>query len=380
LTPFIVSDLGEGGDEARAKAMVESLKSPLAAMGAQMELLRADAQSIQVRLTPPAGAQADAVAELRAALEQVLLDNLPGVVRAEVELAILAAAMQNNFVPLATLRMPARLHWQTALPLSDLPSGVVRGLKIGDERALLANVGAGEVYAYRNLCPETPFPLDASYVEAGILRCAWHGCRFDPARRPTGRYPGAWPRGYPGPRGGRRDPRVDSAERGGHVTRTLIACVGNVLRGDDGFGVTVAEQLGQGEPLPPGADLIETGIGGMSIVQQLMDGYDSLIVVDALERGATPGTLVIAEPEVPDPKTMPGDEWRAHFTNLHLAEPSRVLLLARAAGVLPPRVLLIGCEPQSSEDFDQELSPPVRAAVAVACARIRELGVVEAVG
>lgn len=157
------------------------------------------------------------------------------------------------------------------------------------------------------------------------------------------------------------------------MSRTLIACVGNVLRGDDGFGVAIAQQLAEGEPLPPEVDLIETGIGGMSIVQQLMDGYDLLIVVDALERGTAPGSLVVAEPSIRDPRSMDNEEWRSQFSNLHLAEPSRILLLARAAGVLPPRVLLVGCEPQSCEEFDQELSAPVRAAVDVACAKIREL-------
>jgi len=176
---FDLYDLGEGGDEARAQAMLESLAAPLAAMGAQMELVAADAQSIRVRFTPPSGASTAAVAELRAALEQVLLDNLPGVVRADVEMQTLPASLQNNFVPLATLRMPARLQWQTALPLSDLPGGALRGLEIGDERVLLANVGSGEVYAYRNACPETPFPLDAGRVEEGVLHCPWHGCRFD---------------------------------------------------------------------------------------------------------------------------------------------------------------------------------------------------------
>ena len=167
------------------------------------------------------------------------------------------------------------------------------------------------------------------------------------------------------------------------MSRTLIACVGNVLRGDDGFGVAVAARLSRSGPLPPAVDLIETGIGGMSIVQQLMDGYDTLIVVDAIQRGATPGTVVVAEPTVPDPNSMPTDEWRAQFSNLHLAEPSRVLLLARAAGVLPRRVLLVGCEPQTCEDFLQELSAPVSAAVEIACHRIRDLvadATVEAVG
>jgi hydrogenase maturation protease len=157
------------------------------------------------------------------------------------------------------------------------------------------------------------------------------------------------------------------------VSRVLIACVGNVLRGDDGFGVAVADELSRGGPLPRGVDLIETGIGGLSIVQQLMDGYDSLIVVDALARGVGPGTVVVAEPRVPDPTAMPVDEWRTQFSNLHLAEPSRVLLMARAAGVLPPRVILVGCEPLTCDEYSQALSPPVQAAVALAATRVREL-------
>jgi len=157
------------------------------------------------------------------------------------------------------------------------------------------------------------------------------------------------------------------------VSRVLIACVGNVLRGDDGFGVAVAEELARGEPLPDGVELIETGIGGLHIVQQLMDGYDTLIVVDALARGAAPGTLVVAEPRVPDPSTMPIEEWRSQFSNLHLAEPSRVLLMARAAGVLPRRVVLIGCEPQACEDYSQTLSMPVQAAIVAAVSKVREL-------
>ena len=157
------------------------------------------------------------------------------------------------------------------------------------------------------------------------------------------------------------------------MSRVLIACVGNVLRGDDGFGVAVAEELARGEPLPDGVELIETGIGGLHIVQQLMEGYDTLIVVDALARGAAPGTLVVAEPRVPDPSTMPIEEWRSQFSNLHLAEPSRVLLMARAAGVLPPQVILVGCEPETCEEYSQTLSAPVQAAVVAAAARVREL-------
>ena len=155
--------------------------------------------------------------------------------------------------------------------------------------------------------------------------------------------------------------------------RVLVACVGNVLRGDDGFGQAVERHLATSGALPPTVDLIETGIGGMAIVQQLMRGYDLLIVVDAVDRGAPPGTVFVLEPEVPEPSSLDPNDWHARFSNLHLAEPSRVLLLARALGVLPECVRIVGCQPLSCEEFSQQLSPPIVAAVEVASRRVIEL-------
>ena len=155
--------------------------------------------------------------------------------------------------------------------------------------------------------------------------------------------------------------------------RVLVACVGNVLHRDDGFGVAVASRLGADGRLPPGVELIETGIGGLSIVQQLMEGYQALIVVDAVDRGAAPGTVFVLEPKVSDPATLPPEDWQARISNLHLAEPSRVFLLAKALGVLPERVLLVGCQPRDCEGLGQDLSPPVEAAVTIAAGRVREL-------
>jgi hydrogenase maturation protease len=148
--------------------------------------------------------------------------------------------------------------------------------------------------------------------------------------------------------------------------------VGNLLRGDDGFGQAVERQLRE-TGVPPDVDLIETGIGGMGIVQQLMEGYDSLIVVDAVDRNEKPGTLFVLEPEVPDPGDLDPADWRERFSNLHLAEPSRVFLLARALGVLPQRVRVVGCQPLSCEEYTLELSPLVAAAVGVACQYVLDL-------
>ncbi|MDP8930534.1 MAG: hydrogenase maturation protease [Actinomycetota bacterium] len=151
----------------------------------------------------------------------------------------------------------------------------------------------------------------------------------------------------------------------------LVACVGNLLRGDDGFGLAVADCL-QGR-LPAGVDLIETGTAGLGIVHQLMDGYGGLIVVDLVDRHVAPGTVLLLVPDVPEVTEPTLEDWRAQIADLHLAEPSRLLLLARASGVLPERVLVVGCQPRTFEDFEEGLSPQIAAAVPVAARRVHEL-------
>ncbi len=151
--------------------------------------------------------------------------------------------------------------------------------------------------------------------------------------------------------------------------RILVACVGNLLRHDDGFGVAVAREL-EARGLPDGVDLIETGIGGMTVVQQLMSGYEALVVVDAVDRDAPAGTLWVFEPDVEDPSEIDRDEWRALFQNLHLAEPHRIFLLARSLGALPPIVRIVGCQPEDIDTMDERLSPAVARAVPAAADRV----------
>ena len=151
--------------------------------------------------------------------------------------------------------------------------------------------------------------------------------------------------------------------------RVLVACVGNLLRTDDGFGVAVARALA-GMELPRGTVVIETGIGGLGIVHELMNGYDGLVVVDAVDVGRPPGTLVVIDPAVEDPAGMSGDAWQTTFSNFHLAEPGRVLLLARGLGVLPPRFALVGCQPADVESYGEELTPAVARVVPGAAAHV----------
>ena len=155
--------------------------------------------------------------------------------------------------------------------------------------------------------------------------------------------------------------------------RILIAGVGNVLRGDDGFGVAVAQALSRISNLPDGVTVFEGGIAGIPLVQELMDGYDALIVADAVERGGAPGTIYLIEPDITDPATLDPSALHASLADAHYTEPSQVLVLAKALGVLPPHVYIVGCQPADYDELGAELSDEVRAAVEVALNRIEAL-------
>jgi hydrogenase maturation protease len=144
--------------------------------------------------------------------------------------------------------------------------------------------------------------------------------------------------------------------------RVLVAGVGNVLRGDDGFGVELAWRLAK-RKLPAGVKVIETGIGGMSLVQELMQGYDAVLLLDAHQGSGPPGTLRLLEPELPDLSDLDPHQLRDYFADTHYATPLRALALIARLGHLPPRVAVIGCEPSPHEGMRTGLSPRVAAAL-----------------
>jgi hydrogenase maturation protease len=142
--------------------------------------------------------------------------------------------------------------------------------------------------------------------------------------------------------------------------KILIACVGNIFLGDDGFGVEVAAALSK-RNLPQGVSVKDFGIRGFDLAYALLDPWDEIIIVDALPRGEPAGTLYVLEP----------DAARADMElNPHGMDPVRVLNLAASMGSITAKVLVVGCEPH---DFGDELegrmglSMPVQAAVEEAC-------------
>ncbi|MEM9223146.1 MAG: hydrogenase maturation protease [Pseudomonadota bacterium] len=151
-----------------------------------------------------------------------------------------------------------------------------------------------------------------------------------------------------------------------------MAGVGNVLRADDGFGPRAASLIGN-EELPDGVVVLETGIGGIHLVQELMKGYDALVLLDACDRGAEPGTLFTLEPEVLDPQSMSDRERRDYFADVHYATPVRALTMSRAVGVLPPLVRVIGCQVADATAFCEAMDSRVEQATADAVPLVLDL-------
>jgi hydrogenase maturation protease len=156
----------------------------------------------------------------------------------------------------------------------------------------------------------------------------------------------------------------------GNGRRVLVAGIGNVLHGDDGYGVAVAQQLSQRPDLPRNVKVVETGIGGISLVQELFDGYDVLLIVDAVDRKGAPGTIFLLETEVQDLAEWPQEQRQEFLANMHMTTPSRALILARALGVLPPSVYMLGCQPTLYDELVIGLSPPVERAVELSVERL----------
>ncbi|MFF7725511.1 hydrogenase maturation protease [Streptomyces sp. NPDC008001] len=149
------------------------------------------------------------------------------------------------------------------------------------------------------------------------------------------------------------------------ASRVLVAGIGNIFLADDAFGPEVLAVL-QARPLPEGVDAADFGIRGMDLAYRLLDGYDAAVLVDAVPRGGTPGTLYVLDLDGTEQDLVPA------IPEAHGMDPVNVIAMARDLARwedLPfPRVVLVGCEPLIRMRGDEPdvvcgLSDPVRAAV-----------------
>lgn len=152
----------------------------------------------------------------------------------------------------------------------------------------------------------------------------------------------------------------------------LIAGVGNVLRGDDGFGTAVVERLRE-QGVPGTVRILDIGIGGIHLVQELTVPADALIVIDAVDKGRIPGTVLVMRPDIVDVKALPETQQRDALADMHYATPERTFMLASALGVLPPESWIVGCQAEDADRLGEGLSEPVAAAIDVAIAEVRRI-------
>jgi hydrogenase maturation protease len=146
--------------------------------------------------------------------------------------------------------------------------------------------------------------------------------------------------------------------------RVLVAGIGNIFLGDDGFGVEVVQRL-RAEPPGGDVDVADFGIRGVHLAYELADGhYDAAVLVDTVARGGTPGTLYTLEPDV-------DDDLEVDAADAHSLTPATVLAWLRRIDARC-RVIIVGCEP-ASVDEAMGLSPAVAESIDDAVQLVRDV-------
>jgi hydrogenase maturation protease len=142
----------------------------------------------------------------------------------------------------------------------------------------------------------------------------------------------------------------------------LVAGIGNIFLGDDGFGVEVVRRLAA-RPLPEGVRVADYGIRGVHLAFDLLEHPDdTTILVDITPRGGAPGTVYLIEPDL-EALADAGDAGDGSgVADAHSMTPDAVFRLLRSLGGTPRRVWIVGCEPLSTEE-EMGLSHPVEQAV-----------------
>jgi hydrogenase maturation protease len=139
------------------------------------------------------------------------------------------------------------------------------------------------------------------------------------------------------------------------ASRILIAGIGNIFLGDDGFGSEVMRHVCGRVNGTDGVRATDYGIGGMHLAYDLLEDWDALVLVDAIPNRGSPGTVHMFEADHESPDGPAG-------LDAHSMDPVAVFASLRALGGTPPRTIVVGCEVADVSER-MGLSEPVEAAV-----------------
>ena len=156
------------------------------------------------------------------------------------------------------------------------------------------------------------------------------------------------------------------------MNRILVAGIGNIFKGDDAFGVEVAQKLAT-KPVATEVTVRDFGIRGIDLTYALLDSYDAAILIDTAQRGLPPGTISIIEPEKPSEADV---DAQAALIEPHNLDPAKVLALVSALGGGCLRIIVVACEPETFGDEElgaMGLSPAVSAAAGEAVSVVEQL-------
>jgi hydrogenase maturation protease len=140
---------------------------------------------------------------------------------------------------------------------------------------------------------------------------------------------------------------------GGDATqRILVAGIGNIFLGDDGFGPEVLRHI---VPTAPEVEVTDYGIRGMHLAYDLLAEWNALVLVDALPGRGAPGTMHVFEADHQSLTAAVG-------LDAHAMDPATVFASLNALGGQAPYTVVVGCE-VADVDERMGLSDVVAAAV-----------------
>jgi len=122
---------------------------------------------------------------------------------------------------------------------------------------------------------------------------------------------------------------------------TLLLGLGNTLFGDEGLGIWALERLLERYRLPPEVAALDGGVLGLELLAHV-EGATHLLVIDAVQTGRVPGTLVRLE----------GGDIQAALAlklSMHQVGFQEVLAMSALRGTTPPRLVVWGMEPATLE-------------------------------
>lgn len=150
--------------------------------------------------------------------------------------------------------------------------------------------------------------------------------------------------------------------------KTLVVGLGNPILGDDGVGWQIASELLQKEILPSDVTVECAALGGISLMESLID-YDRAIIIDAIVTYQAPIGSVTSFKlgELPNPS-------QGHMSSAHDTSFQEALLFGRDLGThLPDDITVVAVESQKVYEFSETLSPAVAEAIPKALGIIKQL-------